>query len=53
MSLDWTECKVVRVASLGPAEDASSPSRSSVKKPSNQQWCVNSERLAALLTQMM
>lgn len=50
MSLDWSECKVVRVASGGPATFPPVPGK---VKPPNQQWCVNSESIAALLTKMM
>ena len=58
MSLDWRECKVVRITSGGGGGGGgpvttSPPSPSRGAKPSNQQWCVNSERLATLLTQMM
>ena len=57
MSLDWTECKVVRITSGGgnggPVVTVPSALRRGANKPPNQQWCVNSERLATLLTQMM
>jgi hypothetical protein len=55
MSLDWTECKVVRITSGGGVGPGTVPSasRRGATKPTNQQWCVNSERLATLLTQMM
>jgi hypothetical protein len=54
MSLDWTECKVVRITSSGGSGLAPLPSAlRGANKPPNQQWCVNSERLATLLTQMM
>lgn len=51
MSLDWTECKVVRLSSNGPLALGSESSGST--NPPNRQWCVNSGQLATLLTEMM
>jgi len=50
MSLDWSECKVVRLVSNGPATNLSVSSKSN---PPSRQWCVNSQSLSTLLTEMM
>lgn len=48
LSLDWTKNKIVRVKCQGDAVPRQSPT-----KPTNQEWCVNSNLLASLLTPLV